>query len=293
MILKIDELHKRYNSFIKKNKLILNGVSFSIISGQIYSLIGQNGVGKTTTIKCILNLVNITKGSVTVDNKNIIEIMKLSQVGYLPENLQFTNAISLYSYLLDLCIIKGMDKKVANKEIHRLVELFDLGEYLDNKINKLSKGMKKKIGLIQAVINKPNILILDEPTDGLDPISRRKVLRYIRKLADDGAIILITSHILSDLCMISDRIGLIDSGMIISEVDTKDLVSTSSITLNLYKDNNDEKKIVTYDMICDSKININNYDFLFIENNSLQKNTLEEWYYNALLERGTISAKNN
>lgn len=288
MSLVVEGLYKKYSSPLKSNKYIVNDLSFHIEDGQIYSLIGQNGVGKTTTIKCILKLIKINKGKVFVDNKNIENVLESNKVGYLPENLMFPTFVSLEEFLYDLCIIKGIKKNDVKQKIDTLTIKFGLHDVLSKNISKFSKGMKRKVGFIQAVINQPKVLILDEPTDGLDPISRKEVLSCIRELADKGNIVLITSHILSDLSLISDKVGLMDGGRLISEINLNEFMmeNTSKITFEIKKGAliQDEE----YNLTPMTQINVEGIDSCMIKDISTCSLDLEDWYFKELLTKGAM-----
>lgn len=234
MSLRVSNLQKIYEDPFKRhrNESVKN-VSFEISNGEIYALIGQNGAGKTTTIKCILKFIKPSKGIVQFNGKDLNSIMEKNEVGYLPEMLQIPSIITARQYLKDLGILRGLVNKDVEQKIKELSMLLDIDKALDVNINKLSKGMKRKIAFIQAVINSPQLLILDEPTDGLDPISRRKILQYIRTMADNGSTILITSHLLADLEKISDRVGLMDEGQLLSEVPVGSINNRDSIKIDL------------------------------------------------------------
>ncbi len=219
MSLRVISLQKIYIDPFKRNGTeSVRNVSFDISKGEIYALIGQNGAGKTTAIKCILKFIKLTNGQITFNDKDLNIVMEKNKVGYLPELLQIPSIITARQYLKDLGILRGLESKYVDCKINELAILLDIHKALDMNINKLSKGMKRKIAFIQAVINDPELLVLDEPTDGLDPISRRKILKYIREMADNGTTILITSHLLADLEKISDRVGLMDEGQLLSEI---------------------------------------------------------------------------
>lgn len=288
MSLTVENLSKKYNSLLRKSKNTVENLSFTIDDGQVYALIGQNGVGKTTTIKCILKYIKMDAGKILVDSEDIETLMCMNKVGYLPENLIFPNIISLEEFLFDLCILRGMDKVIAKQKIEELTTRFKLHDVLGKNINKFSKGMKKKVGYIQAIINDPKILILDEPTDGLDPISRKDVLNSIREIANNGNIVLITSHLLSDLNLICDRVGLMNEGKLISEINPAQLLKdkTAKIILELYKEST--KEYVTYELKSSTIINTHDIDKCIIQKVIYENLDLEDWYYKELLSRGTI-----
>ncbi|KYH34425.1 putative ABC transporter ATP-binding protein YxlF [Clostridium tepidiprofundi DSM 19306] len=288
MSLIVKNLYKEYHTLSNGTEYVINNLSFTIEDGQVYSLIGQNGVGKTTTIKCILKLIRANEGKIKFGNESIEILMENSQIGYLPENLMFPGLVSLYEFLYDMCTIKGMKEECIKERINELTMQFDINNMLNKSINKFSKGMKRKVGFIQAIINEPKILILDEPTDGLDPISRRKVLKNIREFADRGNIVLITSHILSDLRLISDKVGLMHRGKLLSEINTIQFKENnkSKITFEVIKGGSKEKR--TYDLVPMTEINVNDIEKCIIKDFYIENLDLEEWYLEKLMEEGGV-----
>jgi ABC-2 type transport system ATP-binding protein len=286
MSLVIEGLYKKYSSIFSKTDYIINDLSFNIEDGQIYSIIGQNGVGKTTTIKCILKLINYKKGKIYYKNSSIETLLEKSMVGYMPENLFFPTNISLEEFLFDLCVLRGVAKKDIKEIIDKLISRFGLGGMQSRNISKFSKGMKRKVAFIQAIISKPKLLILDEPTDGLDPISRRDVLQYIREYADTGNMVLITSHILSDLNLISDKVGLMHDGKLVSEINIKNynIKNYGKIVFETKRDNIVQNEI--YDLAPMTQINVKNIDRCIIKDFMIDRFDLEEWYFKELKNKG-------
>ena len=166
----------------------------------------------------ILKFINTSSGSIKYDDKSISYLMKSKKIGYMPESLTFSKTVSLKDYLTDLGSLRSVDTNSLKNKVDFYADHLDLSKDLKRSINKFSKGMKKKTNFIQAIIHEPEFLILDEPTDGLDPISRRKMLSLIKKMAMNGCTILITSHILADLERICDRVGLMHEGRLIAEI---------------------------------------------------------------------------
>lgn len=269
-----------------KGEKILDDLSFEIDEGKIYALIGQNGSGKTTTIKCILNFSKSNSGTITFNGKKIKTLInERFKIGYSPEVLLFPKSITLYAYLYDIGILKGVSLKCLKDRILELTELFYLSEYLNKNILNFSKGMKRKIAFIQSLLDEPKFLILDEPTDGLDPVSRRKVLDYIKDLSSNGTSILITSHILSDLEKVCDNVGVLYDGTIIDEINVHNYsvykdVSDVKLTLK----SNDQRQQINLErdgfVLFDGKHKKN------IEKIEVKSFDLEDWYFNLLNRKG-------
>jgi ABC-2 type transport system ATP-binding protein len=214
-ILEIKNLTKYYG----KIKGVEN-LSLSLEEGEIFGFIGPNGAGKSTTIRSIMNLINKTKGTVLIDGKefdrNDIQIKE--KIGYLPSE------IFLYD---DLTVKQMLDyhesfyKKDTSKRRKELVELFELDE--NKKIEDLSLGNQKKLGIILSLIHEPKILILDEPTSGLDPIMQDVFHTVLKEEKKKGTTIFYSTHILSDISKVCDRVGIIKDGELIKVETMKDL----------------------------------------------------------------------
>ncbi len=209
---KLLECQNLCKSFGKKQ--ILKDVSFEIDEGDILAFIGPNGSGKTTTIKLILGLQKIDKGSVSINNYDIEKdfVKAIEKVGAIVENPD------TYMYLTgwqNLKIIANLYKDVSDKEIMDIVKLVGLEKRINDKVSKYSLGMRQRLGIARALINKPNVLILDEPTNGLDPEGIKYLRNLLKKLASDGMGILISSHNLAELESFCNKVLIIDNGKII------------------------------------------------------------------------------
>ncbi|MFP4051370.1 MAG: ABC transporter ATP-binding protein [Thermoplasmata archaeon] len=210
--IKIDDLHKSYG----ENKA-LNGLNLDIEKGEIYGFLGPNGAGKTTAIKIILGLVKPEKGDITIHGKDALEnsISVREKVGYLPEKLEMYEGLTVNENLKFLCELKGC----PNEDIGKLLEEFEIEDWRDKKLKSLSKGMLQRVGFLQTTIGNPDLYILDEPTSGLDPRVRRWVKDKILELNKMGKTIFLSSHILSEVQELCDRVGFIKEGRLIAEGD--------------------------------------------------------------------------
>ena len=193
---KLLECQNLCKSFGKKQ--ILKNVSFEIDEGDILAFIGPNGSGKTTTIKLILGLQSIDEGKVIINGYDIKKdfVKAISNVGAIVENPD------TYMYLTgwqNLKLIANMYKGITNEKIMEIVKLVDLEKRINDKVSKYSLGMRQRLGIARALINNPNILILDEPTNGLDPEGIKDLRILLKKLAKEGLGILISSHNLAEL----------------------------------------------------------------------------------------------
>jgi len=212
-VLRVDDLHKTFAiGFFRKKVEAVRGVSFEVKQGEIFGLLGPNGAGKTTTIKMILRLIFPMKGRIELFGDPSSGPLAMARLGYLPENPY------IYQYLrplefLDLCArLCGMERDRRDRRARELIERVGLGHAVDRPIGKFSKGMMQRIGLAQALIHDPELLVLDEPMSGLDPIGRKEVRDLIVDQHRAGKTILFTSHILSDVELLCDRVGILQRG---------------------------------------------------------------------------------
>lgn len=220
-IIEIKNLTKSYG----KARGIID-VSFNVAEGEIFGFIGPNGAGKSTTIRTLLALLHPNEGSATIFGKDCIseasEIAK--SIGYLPSEVFYYDGMKVIDLLK---YSASFYKKDCSKRIHELSALLDLD--LNKKIEELSYGNKKKVGIVQGLLHEPKLIILDEPTSGLDPLMQQTFFNLLKSENEKGCTILFSSHILGEVQKMCDRVAIIKEGRII-QVDT-----ISSLTENTYK----------------------------------------------------------
>ena len=221
MGLKIENLTKTYGDFKE-----LNHVSLEAENGKILGILGRNGAGKTTTIKSIMGIIEPEEGSITFDG---IDIRKAKvSIGYLPEERGlYVNAV-VKDQLLYFAMLNGMDKKAAFTEIKKLLEEFKIPGYLNKKVKTLSKGNKQKIQLISAILHKPQMVILDEPFSGLDPVNIELFKSTVLDLKKSGATILFSSHRMEDVEEMCDRIVMLNKGNVVENNTVQALINKYS-----------------------------------------------------------------
>ena len=221
MGLKIENLTKTYGDF-----KALNHVSLEAENGKILGILGRNGAGQTTTIKSIMGIIEPEEGSITFDG---IDIRKAKvSIGYLPEERGlYVNAV-VKDQLLYFAMLNGMDKKAAFTEIKKLLEEFKIPGYLNKKVKTLSKGNKQKIQLISAILHKPQMVILDEPFSGLDPVNIELFKSTVLDLKKSGATILFSSHRMEDVEEMCDRIVMLNKGNVVENNTVQALINKYS-----------------------------------------------------------------
>ena len=211
----VENLSKRYAA-----KTAIEGVSFQVEKGEILGFLGPNGAGKTTTMRIVVGFMPASDGTVRVDGFDVFEnpLDVRRRIGYLPENPPLYLEMTVTGYLRFVSKIKGVPKDKIDAEIQRVMERASITDVRDRIIAKLSKGYKQRVGLAQALLNDPPILILDEPTIGLDPKQIHEVRELIKDLAGKHTVVLST-HILPEVEQTCHRVVIIDRGKIVA-VDT-------------------------------------------------------------------------
>ncbi|SHM23835.1 ABC-2 type transport system ATP-binding protein [Fibrobacter sp. UWR3] len=219
LMIQIEHLHKTYHSgFLMKPKLALKDVSFSVEPGQVYGFIGPNGAGKSTTIKVLTGLLNFDSGKVLVNGISPRDVKSRRYIGYSPEQPYFYDYLTGRELLRFYGKLVGLDGAELDKRITWALELLHANkDWIDRRLRSYSKGMMQRVGIAQAILGKPKLLILDEPMSGLDPMGRRDVREAIQQLNRDGVTIFYSSHLLSDVESISHKVAMIVDGKIVRE----------------------------------------------------------------------------
>jgi ABC-2 type transport system ATP-binding protein len=214
-LITVENLTKRYPA-----KTAIESVSFQVEKGEILGFLGPNGAGKTTTMRIVTGFMPASDGTVTVDGFDVFEnpIDVRRRIGYLPENPPLYLEMSVTGYLRFVAKIKGVPKDKLDSEVERVMERVSITDVKERIIAKLSKGYKQRVGLAQALLNDPPVLILDEPTIGLDPKQIHEVRELIKALAGNHTVVLST-HILPEVEQTCHRVVIIDRGKIVA-VDT-------------------------------------------------------------------------
>lgn len=210
MKLSVDRLSKQY-----KNKIAVDRVSFSLTEG-VTGLLGANGAGKTTLMRMMTGILAPTSGEITADGIAVQTEEYRSLLGYLPQDFGYYPEFTAKEFVRYIAALKGIDKNTAKRKTEELLELVGLSDVANKKIKTFSGGMKQRVGIAQAIVNDPKILILDEPTAGLDPKER---VRFINLIAEIGknTIVLFSTHIVSDIDSIASNLLMMRDGQIIYE----------------------------------------------------------------------------
>ena len=212
-MIEVSNLAKRYGNYSA-----VSGISFSVKSGDILGFLGPNGAGKSTTMKMITGFLSPSEGSVRIDGNDIqsntIEAQRL--IGYLPEGAPAYDEMSVETFLRFICEARGLSGDSQIKALSRVVDMMSLAPVLKQRIQTISKGFKRRVGLAQAILHDPKVLILDEPTDGLDPNQKHEVRKMIRNLSKDK-IVVVSTHILEEVSAVCNRAIILNEGKIVAD----------------------------------------------------------------------------
>ncbi|MBU6389511.1 ABC transporter ATP-binding protein [Patescibacteria group bacterium] len=215
----VEDIRKQFGQF-----QAVKGISFQVSPGEVVGIVGPNGAGKTTTIKLILGLLQPNSGRITVFGQNIDRSSVRERIGYMPETPSFYAHLAGRELLLFVGELFGLGKTIRRERSEELLERVGLTAAANRQLGDYSKGMLQRICLAQALMNKPELLFLDEPLDGLDPIGRVRMKEVLLEIKRTGTAIVLNSHILSDVEIMSDRIAIMDHGRLLALDTVKKLI---------------------------------------------------------------------
>ena len=207
----------------------LRGVSLTVQQGEIYGLLGQNGAGKTTLIKIMLGITRGWQGDAKLLGQRAGTVHVRQRVGYLPEDHRFPDYHTGYSLLDFYGQLLGVPSTKRRSRIPEMLESVGLRERMHTKIRGYSKGMKQRLGIAQALLHEPDVIFLDEPTDGVDPIGRRHIREILQRLKAQGRTIFLNSHLLGEVELICDRVGILRKGLMVREGHIAELTKQQGI----------------------------------------------------------------
>ena len=209
----------------------VDDLSFSVSEGEVLGFLGPNGAGKSTTMKIITGFLAPTSGTVTIDGHDIrTDPLAAKQlIGYLPEGAPSYPDMTVLGFLEFIAQIRGFSGKEMQQRVEKVLNDVDLSSVCEQTIDTLSKGFKRRVGLAQAILHDPKVLILDEPTDGLDPNQKHQVLQLIRNLAKDK-IVIVSTHILEEVSAVCTRAIIIANGRIVADGTPNELEAQAPVT---------------------------------------------------------------
>jgi ABC-2 type transport system ATP-binding protein len=217
-VIRVDRLHKRYGRIEA-----LRGVSLEVRPGEVFGLLGPNGAGKSTLIKILLGIVKTTDGDAELLGERAGPAEIRRRVGYLPEDHQFPNYHSGFSLLDFYGQLYGMSRADRRSRIPEVLDVVGIRKRMDSKIKTYSKGMKQRLGIASAILHDPDVIFLDEPTDGVDPVGRREIRELMERLRAAGKTIFVNSHLLGEVELICDRVAILQRGQLVRAGTVADL----------------------------------------------------------------------
>ncbi len=230
-VVKATGLTKEFHDFWRRPKAkAVNDIDFDVREGEVFGLLGPNGSGKSTTLKMILGLLYPTRGTVTIFGKSPRDVKSKSAIGYLPEESYLYKYLTAYETLDFFGAIFSLSAEDRKKRAEQLLEMVGLSHVKNRRVGEFSKGMSRRIGLAQAMINDPDLLILDEPTSGLDPLGCKEIKDLIKFLKKRGKTVIISSHLLSDVQDLCDRVIILYGGKIRGSGTLDELLTVSELS---------------------------------------------------------------
>lgn len=215
VVVEVDQIVKDFRpGFGLRRKRILHGVSFSVREGEIYGFVGPNGAGKTTTLKLLMGLIRPSGGSARILGCDVSRSDFRNHIGFLPENPYFYTYLSAREILHFYARLSGVPSSQRAGRVDELIHRVGLDHAADARLRTYSKGMLQRVGIAQALVHDPEVVFLDEPMSGVDPIGRKEIRDIILELKAEGKTVLMNTHILSDVEMICDRVAIIVKGKI-------------------------------------------------------------------------------
>jgi ABC-2 type transport system ATP-binding protein len=211
--IEVRELRKDYRAGLGGREVkALSGIDFAVEPGELFGLLGPNGAGKTTTVKILLGLTHATAGSAALLGRPVSDPESRRRVGYLPEGHRFPGYLTARQTLSIFGRMSGVAPRDLAVRIPELLSRLKLSDWIDVKVKKFSKGMTQRLGLAAALVHEPEVLLLDEPTDGVDPVGRREIRDLLKAEAAKGRAILLNSHLLSEIELTCDRVAVLRNG---------------------------------------------------------------------------------
>jgi len=218
-VINIEGVRKKYRGNVEA----LRGVSLKVPKGQIFGLLGPNGAGKSTLVKVLLSIVRPTQCHGEMLGQRVGHKATLARVGYLPEHARFPEYLKGGEVIRYVAGLSGVSRSDARRKSEELLDIVGMRDWADRKMGSYSKGMKQRIGLAQALVNNPEIVFLDEPTDGVDPKGRMEMRSVLNMMKEEGRTVFINSHLLGELEMICDSVAIMDQGQIVRQGTIEDL----------------------------------------------------------------------
>lgn len=222
-VMELEDVAKTYRG----NVQALRGIAMQVHRGEIFGLLGPNGAGKSTLVKILMTTIRPTRCRGTVLGAPVGDRRALERVGYLPEHLRFPDYLTGGQVLDYFGALAKVPRPVRRERGEQLLELVGMSDWRNRKVSTYSKGMRQRVGVAQALMNDPELLLLDEPTDGVDPMGRREIRNVLAAMKEQGKTVFINSHLLSELEMVCDRVAILSKGTVVRQGTIEELTRES------------------------------------------------------------------
>jgi ABC-2 type transport system ATP-binding protein len=250
-VISIKDITKKFGWFFSRRKVLaLDGLTMDVPDNVIFGFLGPNGAGKTTTIKILLGLILPTSGESRIFNVASNDRDVRERVGFLPDNPKFYNHLTAREFLHFCGKLIHLNRMERSRRTDELLERMGLRQQADQKLDGFSRGQQQRLGIAQALLNNPDLIILDEPITGLDPMGRREVKEILKNLRDEGKTVFFSSHILSDVEQMCDMVSIINRGQLIEYGRCEDLLGEREVII--WADGIDPKGMGDMEKLCDS-----------------------------------------
>jgi ABC-2 type transport system ATP-binding protein len=245
-LIEVSGLRKVYRSALGGQRITaLDGIDLTVRPGELFGLLGPNGAGKTTAVKILLGLTPATAGRALISGLPVSNPESRRRAGYLPEGHRIPGYLTARQALSIFGRMSEMDRVTIKRRTGELLEKVRLSPWADVRVKKFSKGMTQRLGLAAALIHAPNVLLLDEPTDGVDPVGRREIRDLLRDEAKNGTAVLLNSHLLSEIELTCDRVAVLRNGRVAAE-GTIDELTRKSATYKMVATPIDDSLVATF-----------------------------------------------
>lgn len=276
IVIEIKNFRKVFKTgFLMRKVEAVRNVSLEVRKGEIFGLLGPNGAGKTTTLKAMMSLIRVVEGEIRIFGRKISDRSIYRKIGFLPENPYFYDYLKPMEFLDYQGALYGLSRKHRMEKAGELLDLVGLHNVEKLSLRKFSKGMLQRIGLAQALIGDPQILVLDEPMSGLDPIGRKEVRDLMLSLKEKGITILFSSHILSDVETICDRVAIMNKGVVTVTGDLSTLLKVEVLRTTFEVENIDEETFKKMKELCYSHGTAGKSTLFEIEGEEKKRRALE------------------